>query len=141
MRTGRPPKPLELRRLHGNPGRRPLPEVEELKPPGPLGAPPSFLSPEARAVWDRVADAMPRGMVASCDLDLMASYVTAVSLHEQTCRELRKTGPVIMGANDLLVVSPWWLGRFAMGPLEWVLRWAMVGRRAPIRLTAAEPAA
>jgi uncharacterized protein len=40
-----------------------------------------------------------------------------------------------------LVVSPWWLGRFAMGPLEWVLRWAMVGRRAPIRLTAAEPAA
>jgi P27 family predicted phage terminase small subunit len=37
----------------------------------------------------------------------MASYVTAVSMHEQACRELQKTGPVIMGANDLLVMSPW----------------------------------
>ena len=40
-----------------------------------------------------------------------------------------------------LVVSPWWLGRFAMGPLEWALRWAMLGYRLPIRLTSAEPAA
>lgn len=40
-----------------------------------------------------------------------------------------------------LVLSPWWLGRFAMGPSEWALRWATVGRREPIRLTAAEPAA
>ena len=90
MRTGRPPKPLELRRLHGNPGRRPLVEAEELKPRGPLGAPPGFLSPEARAVWDRVADAMPRGMVASSDLDLITSYVTAVSLHEQPAASCRR---------------------------------------------------
>jgi uncharacterized protein len=40
-----------------------------------------------------------------------------------------------------LVLSPWWLGRFAMGPSEWALRWATVGRREPIRLTAPEPAA
>lgn len=40
-----------------------------------------------------------------------------------------------------LVVSPWWLGRFAMGPVEWALRWATLGRRVPFRLTVAEPAA
>lgn len=40
-----------------------------------------------------------------------------------------------------LVVSPWWLGRFSMGPLEWALRWATLGHRVPIRLTTAEPAA
>jgi uncharacterized protein len=40
-----------------------------------------------------------------------------------------------------LVVSSWWLGRFATGPLEWALRWAAYGRRMPIRLTAAERAA
>jgi len=40
-----------------------------------------------------------------------------------------------------LFVSPWWLTRFAMGPLEWVLRWATLGRRVPIRLTSSEPAA
>jgi uncharacterized protein len=40
-----------------------------------------------------------------------------------------------------LIVSPWWLRRFAMGPLEWALRWATLGHRVPIRLTTAEPAA
>jgi uncharacterized protein len=40
-----------------------------------------------------------------------------------------------------LVVSAWWLGRFAMGPVEWVLRWATLGQRVPIRLTSVEPAA
>jgi uncharacterized membrane protein YeiB len=28
-----------------------------------------------------------------------------------------------------------------MGPLEWVLRWATLAHRVPMRLTAAEPAA
>ena len=40
-----------------------------------------------------------------------------------------------------LVVSPWWLRRFAMGPVEWGLRCAALGRRVPIRLTGARPEA
>jgi uncharacterized protein len=40
-----------------------------------------------------------------------------------------------------LVGSSWWLRRFSMGPLEWVLRWATLAHRVPMRLTAAEPAA
>jgi uncharacterized protein len=40
-----------------------------------------------------------------------------------------------------LIVSYWWLRRFAMGPLEWGLRRAMLGRPVPFRLTGAEPAA
>lgn len=40
-----------------------------------------------------------------------------------------------------LIASSWWLRRFSMGPLEWVLRWATLAHRVPMRLTAAEPAA
>jgi uncharacterized protein len=40
-----------------------------------------------------------------------------------------------------LVVSSWWLRRFAAGPLEWGLRWATSGRPGPIKLTDAQPAA
>jgi hypothetical protein len=35
-----------------------------------------------------------------------------------------------------LIVSPWWLKRFTTGPLEWLLRWATVGHRVPMRLPA-----
>lgn len=48
---------------------------------------------------------------------------------------------VLMVWTLQLVASPWWLRRFAMGPLEWALRWATFGHRVPIRLTTAEPAA
>jgi uncharacterized protein len=37
-----------------------------------------------------------------------------------------------------LIVSPWWLRRFAMGPAEWVLRCVTHRRRVPLRLTSAE---
>jgi len=40
-----------------------------------------------------------------------------------------------------LIVSSWWLRRFAMGPLEWWLRRATLGRPVPFRLTEAERAA
>jgi uncharacterized protein len=40
-----------------------------------------------------------------------------------------------------LIASPWWLRRFAMGPLEWALRSATLGHRVPIRLTTPEPVA
>jgi P27 family predicted phage terminase small subunit len=104
----RRPQPLQIRRLHGNPSRRPMPpEPDELKPRQPLGPPPDFLSSDARAVWYRVSDSMPLGIVANCDLDLVASYCGAVALHELACKELNQTGPVIMGANNVPVTSPW----------------------------------
>jgi uncharacterized protein len=40
-----------------------------------------------------------------------------------------------------LALSSWWLRRFAVGPLEWLLRWATLGHRVPIRLTTVERAA
>jgi len=40
-----------------------------------------------------------------------------------------------------LAAASWWVARFSVGPVEWVLRWAMHGRTTPLRLTAAEPAA
>ena len=44
-RTGRPPKPIEQKRLTGNPGKRPLPApIVALRPaiPSPTSLPPSF---------------------------------------------------------------------------------------------------
>lgn len=51
MIRGRKPRPVELRLVDGNPGKRPVPEV----PPPVSGRPkaPAFLKGEARKEWNR----------------------------------------------------------------------------------------
>lgn len=58
MVTGRPPKPLELKRAQGNPGRRPLPApdatipVERIPPKAPRSI---GLGREGRRTWETLA--------------------------------------------------------------------------------------
>lgn len=40
-----------------------------------------------------------------------------------------------------LVVSRWWIERFATGPVEWAVRWAAYGHRPRLRLTTTDRAA
>lgn len=53
MPGGRPPKPSNLRRLQGNPGKRPLPAREPTPPAGEI-KPPSWLKGKGRAAWRRL---------------------------------------------------------------------------------------
>jgi len=55
-RTGRPPKPIEVKRRTGNPGKRPLPEpsnVVALKPASGVPAYPADLGVDGKQLWDR----------------------------------------------------------------------------------------
>ncbi len=63
---GRPPKPVVIRALEGNPGKRPIPKVPE--PTG--GAPecPDWLSDDAAKVWDENAKELENlGLLTSLD--------------------------------------------------------------------------
>ena len=59
MTTGRPPKPAELKRLTGNPGKRKLPDLSvvhslpmaQATPPAPAG-----LGQEGLSLWDKAWD-------------------------------------------------------------------------------------
>jgi hypothetical protein len=54
---GRPPKPVEQKRLLGNPGRRPLPEpstVQQLEPIKNIPEPPRQLFEAGQELWNRV---------------------------------------------------------------------------------------
>lgn len=71
---GRPPKPVEQKRLLGNPGHRPLPDVDEVvtlpavtekpEPDRPLGKP-------GKELWDRVWDAGASWVSPHTDLELL----------------------------------------------------------------------
>jgi P27 family predicted phage terminase small subunit len=108
LRVGRPPLPMVLHRLHGNPSRRRLDEVEEPVTRGPLGSPPDDLDPAARQVWIELEKVMPIAVLASCDLPMVAAYCTAVARHREAVVRLRETGgSVIEGDGGGLVTNPW----------------------------------
>ena len=56
-KRGRKPKPTALKKLEGNPGKRPLTELEPLPPISVLRCP-NWLLPEARKEWRRLAPAL-----------------------------------------------------------------------------------
>ena len=71
---GRPPKPVEQKRLLGNPGHRPLPDSEDVvilpaieekpQPDRPLGKP-------GKELWDRVWDAGASWVSPTTDMELL----------------------------------------------------------------------
>ena len=54
---GRKPKPTALKVLEGNPGKRPLNDHEPIPPKGELKCP-SWLLPEAKKEWKRLASSL-----------------------------------------------------------------------------------
>lgn len=74
---GRKPKPSALRRLEGNPGKRPLNDREP-KPPKKAPPCPKWLIPEAKKEWRRLAGKMEQlGILTEADMSIFASYCQA----------------------------------------------------------------
>src|SRR5262245_18886960 len=96
MRNGRPPTPLSLRKLHGNPSGKSLERPAEIPPRGPLGEPPDWFDESQCAVWQDLQAAAPYGLLTSADMPLVTAYVVAVALHRQAVIAMRDSGgPVI----------------------------------------------
>ena len=67
MGRGRKPKPTALKKLEGNPGKRPLNELEPVPPTVALRCP-NYLLPEARKEWKRLAPIlMGMGLLTAAD--------------------------------------------------------------------------
>jgi P27 family predicted phage terminase small subunit len=73
---GRPPKSPELKRLLGNPGKRPIKESVTVR--GVL-TPPKQMRAEALAVWKSVVGALPERTYAATDANTLAVLCEAVA--------------------------------------------------------------
>ncbi len=72
------PVPLPLRRLRGNPGKRPLGREPELPREPECPPPPDFLEPYAQDEWWRVAPEMHvLGLLTVADVQVLAAYCQA----------------------------------------------------------------
>ncbi|MFA4973656.1 MAG: phage terminase small subunit P27 family [bacterium] len=89
------PKPTILKKIEGNPGKRPLNENE----PQPLPVEPEcphWLMPEAKAEWKRIAPELLRlGLLTHIDKAALAGYCQAYARWSQAEARLTKRGLLI----------------------------------------------
>lgn len=104
-KRGPQPKPDQLKKMEGNPGKRALNEDA----PVATGTPdrPDHLSDYACEVWQRIAESMPPGLYAKCDTELLTAYCEAADLFRRAVLAVREEGEVATGSNGAPYQNPW----------------------------------
>jgi hypothetical protein len=87
-----PPKPVELKALQGNPGRRPILENEVVAIDFGAASAPNDLGPSGASLWATVYEAG----------ELWVSSRTDVHLVEQVCRQMDR----VAGLRELWLADP-----------------------------------
>jgi len=101
---GRPKRHPILRRLDGNPGKRPLHHLLIV----PDGAPfiPEHLEDDAQACMDLITASMPPGVYAKADTFLLSAFATAWGVHKRAVEALHAQPLVVSGAKGGKVQNP-----------------------------------
>ena len=82
-RRGPKPKPSELKKLLGNPGKRPLNEHEPIPPDGEI-SPPSLLDAAAKPYWNQLAPVlMAMRVLTTADVFLVARYCNLLARYAE----------------------------------------------------------
>lgn len=98
MSRGRKPKPTELKKIQGNPGKRPL-NKQEPKPKTPVKRP-RGLTGIRRRFWDEHADELERlGILTGVDVPAMRLMLEAYSFAIEAAAELRFEGFTVEGRD------------------------------------------
>lgn len=102
---GRKPIPSNVHALRGNPGRRPLKE-NYLKPSAAIPQCPDFLSPIARAEWQRITEQLSvLGLVSELDRAALAAYCVAYGRWVEAEEQLRQFGPIYKSPRSYLQIA------------------------------------
>jgi P27 family predicted phage terminase small subunit len=90
--AGRRPKPTQLKRLQGNPGKRPL-NKHEPQPPGDRFNCPSWLSAEAKGEWRRIVPQLRAlGLATRIDHAALEAYCEQYARWREATLLLREVG-------------------------------------------------
>ena len=96
---GRKPKPTALKILEGNPGKRPINENEPIPPKGTVKCP-TWLEPEAKKEWKRLAPSLEAmGVLTQADLTAFAGYCQAYARWKEAEEFLTKHGSLVKTPN------------------------------------------
>lgn len=127
---GTPRKPKALALVEGYRSDR-INDNEPVPGDGEVRAP-AGLSPEAMAVWDRLApDLIAKKVLTPWDADSFGTFCDAVARHRRAAAELDAGGEVVEGHRGVAAKNPWFQiwrdtadvmvkvgGRFGMNPSD-----------------------
>ncbi len=103
-----PRKPAALKRLAGNPGRRPIREDFDAGKLERVPSPPAWMGAETKAFYRRAGrDLVDLGLLARVDVPALIAMAVQWGRWVQAERELTTRGPVIVTAHGAQVVNPW----------------------------------
>lgn len=95
-KTGPAPKPVELKLVEGNPGRRPLPEVPKPSVSPEVPKPPAVLNADGKRLWNRVAPELYRlGLLTDLDLESLTALCITWQHAKDAADLIRKQGIVV----------------------------------------------
>ncbi len=110
-KPGPKPKPIQLRVLEGNPGKRPLSEPvvqPRLEPRKRVPAPPIDLGKLGKAQWRRVAKRLvAQGVLTDLDLNVLEFYCREFERYKNAEEQLKLSGDVLRTGRDRLVPNPY----------------------------------
>jgi P27 family predicted phage terminase small subunit len=103
---GRKPKPTGLKKLAGNPGKRPLnqaePDFAGSKPRKPYGLP-----YYASRLWDRLSDVLyHNGLLTEADMPVFEGFCYSFHFMMKAAKILKREGVLVEGRNGDLVRNP-----------------------------------
>lgn len=92
---GRKPKPTAMKKLEGNPGKRPL-NMKEPQPDKKLPECPDWLEDEAKAEWERLAIPLFNlGLLTELDMATFATYCQAYARWKEAEEFISQHGSII----------------------------------------------
>lgn len=95
-KPGPAPKPVELKLVEGNPGRRPLPEVPKPTIAASAPKPPAVLGAEGKKLWNRIAPELHRlGLLTDLDLEGLVALCVSWEQARAAAELIRKQGIVV----------------------------------------------
>ncbi len=106
-KTGRKPKPTALKRLEGNPSKRPLNALEPVPPTVALRCP-KHLLPEAKKEWRRLAPIlMGMGLLTAADAVPFEGYCTAYARWLEAQEEITRHGSIYKDNEGRIRPNPY----------------------------------
>ena len=105
-KTGRKPKPTALKKLEGNPGKRPLNTMEPTPPNVSIHCP-QYLLPDARKEWKRLAPILIQmGLLTAADVVPFAAYCTAFARWKEAEEEISRHGSIYKDDDGRIRPNP-----------------------------------